>query len=57
MHTNTTTTGATCQAQKPLVDISPSGRVRPWRIHHRDGLLLADVYLAMAETGAEGAAK
>lgn len=50
MQANTTTTGATCQAPKPLIDISPSGRVRPWRVHHRDGLLLSDVYLAMAET-------
>ena len=83
MHTNTTTTGATCQAQtpidlkdgkplgywvkdeqgrvyhkkteaeKPLQDRSPSGRVRPWRVHHRDGLMLAEVYESMAELTAE----
>lgn len=45
------------KSEHPLVDRAPSGRVRPWRIHHREGLLLADVYLAMSETGAEGAAK
>ena len=45
------------KSEMPLVDRAPSGRVRPWRVHHRDGLLLADVYLAMAETGAESAAK
>lgn len=83
MHTNTTTTGATCQAQtpidlkagkplgywvkdeqgrvyhiktkaeQPLQDRSPSGRVRPWRVHHRDGLMLAEVYESMAELTAE----
>lgn len=57
MHKYDTTPGQECQVPKPLVDISPSGRVRPWRVHHRDGLMLADIYLAMAETGAEGAAK
>lgn len=45
------------KSELPLVDRAPSGRVRPWRVHHRDGLLLSDVYFAMAETGAEGAAK
>lgn len=33
----------------PLVDWAPNGRVRPWRVHHRDGLLLAEVYSSMAE--------
>lgn len=33
----------------PLIDRSPSGRVRPWRERHRAGLLLAEIYVAMAE--------
>lgn len=33
----------------PLVDWAPNGRVKPWRVHHRDGLLLAEVYSSMAE--------
>ena len=34
----------------PLIDRSPNGRVRPWRERHRAGLLLAEIYVAMAET-------
>ena len=34
----------------PLLDRSPSGKVRPWRERHRAGLLLAEIYVAMAET-------
>lgn len=37
------------KSELPLVDRSPTGRVRPWRVHHRDGLLLAEVYEGMAE--------
>lgn len=40
-------------AELPLVDRAPSGRVRPWRVHHRDGLLLSDVYMSMAELTAD----
>lgn len=41
------------KSELPLVDRSPSGRVRPWRVHHRDGLMLAEVYESMAELTAE----
>lgn len=40
----------------PLCDRSPSGKVRPWRARHRAGLMLAEIYNAMGETGAPGAA-
>ena len=40
----------------PLLDRSPNGKVRPWRERHRAGLLLSEIYNAMGETGAEGAA-
>mgnify|MGYP004479023547 CR=1 FL=1 len=39
----------------PLTDRSPSGRVRPWQQRHRDGLLLAEIYNAMAETATASA--
>lgn len=32
-----------------LVDRAPSGRVRPWRVHHRRGLMLSEIYATMAE--------
>lgn len=28
----------------PLHDVSPSGRVRPWRTHKQEGLALSDIY-------------
>lgn len=40
----------------PLTDRSPSGRVRPWRQRHRAGLMLAEIYNAMGESGLPGAA-
>lgn len=40
----------------PLTDRSPTGKVRPWRERHKAGLLLSEIYNAMGETGAEGAA-
>ena len=40
----------------PLLDRSPSGKVRPWRERHKAGLLLSEIYNAMGETGAEGSA-
>lgn len=41
----------------PLVDRAPSGRVRPWRTHHSGGLMLAEIYASMAETGTRDAAR
>lgn len=55
MQSEYTTTPA--KAQEPLRDVSPSGRVRPWRQHHAEGLLLAEVYATMAEVSTDNAAK
>lgn len=44
-------------AELPLCDRAPSGRVRPWRRHHLDGLMLAEIYAAMGEVGGPDAAK
>ena len=41
----------------PLTDIAPSGKARPWRKHHREGLLLSEVYAALGECCTDGAAK
>ena len=40
----------------PLTDRSPSGKVRPWRQRHREGLLLSEIYALMGESGLPGAA-
>lgn len=41
----------------PLVDIAPNGKPRPWRKHKQEALMLSEVYSAMGESGAEGAAR
>lgn len=45
------------KTKKPLVDIGPNGRPRPWRKHKQEALMLSEVYAAMGESGAEGAAR
>ena len=44
------------ETELPLCDRSPNGKVRPWRRHHREGLLLSEIYAMMGETGLPGAA-
>lgn len=41
----------------PLSDIGPNGKPRPWRKHKQEALMLSEVYAAMGESGAEGAAR
>lgn len=38
------------EAELPLTDRSPTGKVRPWRERHKAGLLLGEIYATMAET-------
>lgn len=42
--------------QELLIDRSPTGKVRPWRQRHREGLMLGEIYNMMGETGLPGAA-
>ena len=35
--------------QEVLKDVTAAGKVRPWRQHHTEGLLLSEIYAAMAE--------
>ena len=41
----------------PLIDRSPAGKVRPWREHHKAGLLLSEIYATMGESGTDSAAR
>lgn len=41
----------------PLTDRSPTGKVRPWRERHKEGLLLSEIYATMGETGTGDAAR
>lgn len=50
-------TTAPQKLQDVLRDVSPTGRVRPWRQHHAESVMLAEIYAMMAESGSEHAAK
>ena len=41
----------------PLIDRSPTGKVRPWRERHKAGLLLGEIYATMGESGTADAAR
>ena len=47
MHAEYTTN--TPHGQEVLKDVTAAGKVRPWRQHHTEGLLLSEIYNAMAE--------
>lgn len=52
-----TTSSQENQEKKALVDIGPNGKVRPWRKHKQESLLLAEIYAALGESGGPSAAK